>query len=370
VEARRYQLRQSHGPVHGDWLVTSSFIPYYRRCMCIPYRPNALHRHDILNTGLLFLGGGNYSLRRDPLSAACLLLAICPRYPSRTIDHQFHLQPLRHLYALAVEPRVLRTVDVDSGQPVSVDIEAQLMDGQRLTVEAPALLPELTSVKAVSVLGVCLKGGSSALDSCRMDSSSPSSSPRPQYYPNSAVIHATASNHSDANNSSSTVTTNAPHLPHAGVVPKQTTRPIIPTLFVKAMQRRSYVPAAAVSSSTNSRSFVLPRDVDTNTQLQKALEYLHTELRRGGGLHDASTPLLPMGPSVTPHTGPTAMTTSRTTRTAQDVLSMALRRCRDLALPAALPCLLHSGAREATSSSSSSSRSEFLASILTHTLQR
>ena len=258
---------------------------------------------------------------------------------------------------------MLRTVDVDSGQPVSVDIEAQLMDGQRLTVEAPALLPELTSVKAVSVLG--LKGGSSALDSCRMDSSP--SSPRPQYYPNSAVIHATASNHSDANNSSSTVTTNAPHLPHARVVPKQTTRPIIPTLFVKAMQRRSYVPAAAVSSSTNSRSFVLPRDVDTNTQLQKALEYLHTELRRGGGLYNASTPLQPMGPSVTPHTGPTPMTTSRTTRTAQDVLSMALRRCSDLTLPATLPCLLHSGAREATSSSS---RSEFLASILTHTLQR
>lgn len=264
---------------------------------------------------------------------------------------------------------MLRTVDVDSGQPVSVDIEAQLMDGQSITVEAPALLPELTSVKAVSVLGVCLKGGSSALDSCRMDPS-PSSSPRPLYYPNSAVIHATASNHSDAKNSSSTVTTNAPHLPHARVVPKQTTRPIIPTLFVKAMQRRSYVPAAvAVSSSTNSRSFVLPRDVDTNTQLQKALEYLHTELRRGGGLHDASTPLLPMGSSVTTHTGPTAMTTSRTTRTAQDVLSMALRRCRDLALPAALPCLLHSGAREATSSSLSS-RSDFLASILTHTLQR
>ena len=254
---------------------------------------------------------------------------------------------------------------MDSGQPVSVDIEAQLMDGQRLTVEAPALLPELTSVKALSVL--CLKGGSSALDSCRMD---PSSSPRPQYYPNSAVIHATASNHSDACNSSSTVTTNAQHLPHARVVPKQTTRPIIPTLFVKAMQRRSYVPAAAVSSFTNSRSFVLPRDVDTSTQLQKALEYLHTELRRGGGLHNASTPLLPMGPSVTPHTGPTVMTTSRTTRTAQDVLSMALRRCRDLALPAALPWLLHSGAREATSSSSSSSRSDFLASILTHTLQR
>lgn len=268
---------------------------------------------------------------------------------------------------------MLRTVDVDSGQPVTVDIEAQLMDGQKLTVEAPALLPELASVKAVSVLG--LKGGSSALDSCRMDSSpsSPasSSSPRPQYYPNSVVVHATASNHSsDANNP--TVTTTAPHLPHARVVSKQATRPIIPTLFVKAMHRRSYVPAAAaLSSSTNSKSFVLPRDVDTDAQLRKALEYLHTELRRGGGLYDASTPLLPMGSSVTPHTGPAAMTTSRTTRTAQDVLSAALRRCRDLALPAALPCLLYSGVRETiSSSSSSSSRSEFLASILTHTLQR
>ena len=324
--------------------------------MSDPLTPNALHRH----TGLLFLGGGNYSLRRDPLSASCLLLAICPRYPSRTIDHQYHLQPLRHLYALAVEPRVLRTIDVDSGHPVGVDIAAELMDGQKLTVEAPALLPELVSVKAVSVLG--LKGTDSALDSCRMDSSSSStitssSSPRPEYYPNSAaVIHAAPSNHSDA------------HLPpHDRVVSKQTTRIIIPTLFVKARHRRSYVPAAAaaaaLSSSSTNRSCVLPRDADINAQLQKALEHLHTELRRGGGgLHDASPPPSPVGPP----SPPAATTTSRTTRTAQDTLSTALRRCSDLSLSAAVPCLLPSGAGD---EAASSSRSEFLASILTHTLR-
>jgi hypothetical protein len=100
--------------------------------------------------------------------------------------------------------------------------------------------------------------------------------------------------------------------------------------------------------------------------LQKALEYLHTELRRGGGgggLHDASLP--PSSPVGSPSSPSEATATSRTTRTAQDTLSTALRRCSDLALSAAVPCLLPSGADEAASSS----RSEFLASILTHTLR-
>ena len=55
--------------------------------------------------GMLFLAGGNASLQRDPLSIACLLLSVCPRFPLRTADNQYHLQPLRHMYVLAVEYR-------------------------------------------------------------------------------------------------------------------------------------------------------------------------------------------------------------------------------------------------------------------------
>jgi len=103
--------------------------------------------------GLLFLAGGNASLRRDSLGTACLLLSICPRFPSRTTDNQYQLQPLRHMYVLAVERRALQTVDVDSGQPISLDVEVIMADGNKRAMKAPCLLPELSTVKEVRVLG-------------------------------------------------------------------------------------------------------------------------------------------------------------------------------------------------------------------------
>lgn len=101
--------------------------------------------------GLLFLGGGKFSLKRDPVSIACLLLSILPRYPMRASDHKHHLQALRHLYVLAVEPRVLQTIDVDSGVPVSVDLELELTNGECITTQAPGLLPELRTIRRISV---------------------------------------------------------------------------------------------------------------------------------------------------------------------------------------------------------------------------
>jgi anaphase-promoting complex subunit 1 len=74
----------------------------------------AFGSHLALGTavGMLFLAGGAASVCRDAVSAACLVLAFIPRYPHRTIDNQFHLQPLRHLSALAVEKRLLRTIGI------------------------------------------------------------------------------------------------------------------------------------------------------------------------------------------------------------------------------------------------------------------
>jgi hypothetical protein len=78
-------------------------------------------------------------------------MAALPRFPSRTVDNQYHLQPLRHVYVLAVEVRVLRTVDVDSGQPVSVNVNIDLTSGDTLKMRAPCLLPELQTVSGVRV---------------------------------------------------------------------------------------------------------------------------------------------------------------------------------------------------------------------------
>ena len=99
--------------------------------------------------GILFLSGGSASLRRDPMSCACLLLATAPRFPIRTVDNQYHLQALRHLYVLAVETRALQIIDADLGSAVSVEIEVELVSGEKLLKRAPCLLPELITVRSV-----------------------------------------------------------------------------------------------------------------------------------------------------------------------------------------------------------------------------
>jgi hypothetical protein len=100
---------------------------------------------------MLFLGGGKYSLKRDPIAIASLLLSIFPRYPIRAADQQYHLQAWRHLYALAVEPRVVHTIDIDSQLPVSVDLEVLLRNGERLVAKAPGLLPELQNIASIEI---------------------------------------------------------------------------------------------------------------------------------------------------------------------------------------------------------------------------
>lgn len=101
--------------------------------------------------GMLFLGGGKWSLKRDPMSIACLLMSILPRYPIKATDNQYHLQALRHLYVIAIEPRVLHTIDVDTGESLSVDLELTMTDGSVTTAQAPGLLPELKLIKKVAV---------------------------------------------------------------------------------------------------------------------------------------------------------------------------------------------------------------------------
>lgn len=74
--------------------------------------------------GFLFLHGGQASLRRDNnIAIGCLVMSVLPRFPFRTIDNQYHLQALRHLYVMCVEWRSLRIVDVDTNESVNgVDV--------------------------------------------------------------------------------------------------------------------------------------------------------------------------------------------------------------------------------------------------------
>jgi hypothetical protein len=99
--------------------------------------------------GMLFLGGGRASFRRDPVAIACLVLATSPRYPNRTIDHQYHMQALRHLYVLAVEWRLLRIVDVDSGEMISLTVDIVKSTGEVIRETTPCLLSELADIREI-----------------------------------------------------------------------------------------------------------------------------------------------------------------------------------------------------------------------------
>ncbi|MBZ3885433.1 Anaphase-promoting complex subunit 1 [Sciurus carolinensis] len=108
--------------------------------------------------GLLFLGGGRYSLSTSNSSIAALLCALYPHFPAHSTDNRYHLQALRHLYVLAAEPRLLVPVDVDMNTPCYALIEVtykgtQWYEQTKEELMAPTLLPELHLLKQIKVKG-------------------------------------------------------------------------------------------------------------------------------------------------------------------------------------------------------------------------
>ncbi|KAL1131298.1 hypothetical protein AAG570_010916 [Ranatra chinensis] len=102
--------------------------------------------------GLLFLGGGSYSLSTSPESIAALICAFFPRFPTHSNDNRYHLQAFRHLYVLAVEPRLLLPKDIDTNSLCYAHIKVVYLDtphytDQSVTMYAPCLLPELHFLK-------------------------------------------------------------------------------------------------------------------------------------------------------------------------------------------------------------------------------
>ena len=99
------------------------------------------------------MAGGGASLRRDPVSIGALVISFCPKFPMRTVDNQYHLQALRHLYVLAVEWRSLVTVEVSTKQSVASKVSLSRLNHGEETTElvTPCLLPELTSFDQILV---------------------------------------------------------------------------------------------------------------------------------------------------------------------------------------------------------------------------
>eukprot|EP00116_Pleurobrachia_bachei_P014383 sb/3474645/ len=72
--------------------------------------------------GLLFLGGGRCTLKRDNVSVAALFLSLYPIFQTLQDDNTYHLQAFRHLWVVATEPRLLTTVDEDTNEPCHVPV--------------------------------------------------------------------------------------------------------------------------------------------------------------------------------------------------------------------------------------------------------
>nr|XP_022911717.1 anaphase-promoting complex subunit 1 [Onthophagus taurus] len=101
--------------------------------------------------GLLFLGGGRYTLCNNPASVAALIIAFYPKFPMHSNDNRYHLQAFRHLYVLAIEPRLLVTKDVMKGKMCYANLSLIKLNGETIQLKAPALLPELNSLFKVCV---------------------------------------------------------------------------------------------------------------------------------------------------------------------------------------------------------------------------
>nr|XP_034193924.1 anaphase-promoting complex subunit 1 isoform X2 [Osmia lignaria] len=106
--------------------------------------------------GLLFLGGGKYTLSNSPSAVAALIISLFPKFPTHSNDNRYHLQALRHLYVLAAEPRVILPRDIDSGQycyaTVHLTFESEKeAEGQDLVLQAPCLLPQLCNMRKLEL---------------------------------------------------------------------------------------------------------------------------------------------------------------------------------------------------------------------------
>ncbi|KAJ1300671.1 hypothetical protein OPQ81_002319 [Rhizoctonia solani] len=106
-----------------------------------------------LALGLLFLGGGRYTLSSSNASIACLIAAFYPRMPLNSGDNRGHLQLLRHLWALAAEPRCLVARDADTGETVYLPVKVKTMAQPPVVhhLMTPTLIPDVRALQSIRV---------------------------------------------------------------------------------------------------------------------------------------------------------------------------------------------------------------------------
>ncbi|THV06211.1 hypothetical protein K435DRAFT_960693 [Dendrothele bispora CBS 962.96] len=104
--------------------------------------------------GLLFLGGGRYTLGTSNAAIACMVAAFFPRVNNSSSDNKSYLQPLRHLWVLAVEPRCLIVRDVETKEIVYLPLKIHMREGKEqhtTQLISPTLIPDLDRLVSIRV---------------------------------------------------------------------------------------------------------------------------------------------------------------------------------------------------------------------------
>ncbi|KAK2466609.1 hypothetical protein APHAL10511_000867 [Amanita phalloides] len=113
-----------------------------------------IHMATHLSLGLLFLGGGRYTLGTSNAAIACMVASFFPRFPHISFDNKCFLQALRHLWVLAVEPRCLIARDVDTKEVVYLPIKITMKEKNEVGTTqliSPTLIPDLNQLMSIRV---------------------------------------------------------------------------------------------------------------------------------------------------------------------------------------------------------------------------
>ncbi|KAK4549061.1 hypothetical protein LTR36_007517 [Oleoguttula mirabilis] len=111
--------------------------------------PYGSHLAAHMAIGMLFMGGGTYTLGTSDFAIASLMCAFYPLFPVDVHDNRVHLQAFRHFWIFAAEARCLVIENIDTRRPVKMPIVVTMRDGAVRSMMAPCLLPELDEIASV-----------------------------------------------------------------------------------------------------------------------------------------------------------------------------------------------------------------------------
>ncbi|KAF5357388.1 hypothetical protein D9758_005889 [Tetrapyrgos nigripes] len=126
----------------------------YSQTMAHPSFKYGVHVATHQALGLLFLGGGRYTLGTSNAAIACMVAAFFPRVHAASGDNKSYLQALRHLWVLAVEPRCLIARDVETKEITYLPLKINMREGKeqgQTQLISPTLIPDLDRLVSIRV---------------------------------------------------------------------------------------------------------------------------------------------------------------------------------------------------------------------------